>query len=471
MSFLQDPKIYKTILDSVIKVAQERAGRPMDVNTIAKKLVDNLSRELGEAAPAENITTTGNTGITLDDLYSLPSLLQFISVNQLKINGKQVVYTKEEADALSDSSNLTQIGNLFVDMPLLGQYVNHLQEKAKSEANTLLHTSLGNLIDQIKEIDPKALIQKIKEKSTPESPNVLDDNTVVDKFSKKVFDAKNPLANSGNDHLLFAKNLKTAGALNGWLKDLGGSTVVMYDNNQAKSVSFFDEHANRCIVPQVLYKRALQYYNTGDDDQRRVASFYMKRVQEIAGQFTGPDNQACTIEGVATVPSTTSGETNANQIVDITNLIKSVPLRMRDLSFQRINYFFDQYQRVLGDKRGAGVVSAITNARQAMNNVKNSLNNPNMDLFNMNAGAEEVKTWLKPPQGKYYLSFLDQLESVLANTGYVVRDLQAAYGDDDRLDSNLKNVLGQQIGYGSGSGSIYGNNFSQIMRLKSLVRM
>ncbi len=471
MSFLQDPKIYKTILDSVIKRAQERAARPVDINAVAKKLADNLARELGAAAPAENITAAGSAGITLDDLYSLPSLLQFISLNKLKINGKQIAYTKDEADALPDSSNLTQIGDLFVDMPLLGQYVNHLQEKAKSEANTLLHTSLGNLIDQIKEIDPKALIQKIKEKSTPESPNVIDDNAVVDRFSKKIFDPKNPMANTGNDNLLFAKNLKTAGALNGWLRDLGGASVIMYTDNQAKPVSFFDEHANRCIVPQVLYKRALQYYNTGDDEQRRIAAFYMKRVQEIAGQFTGPDNQACTIEGAATTPATTSTETSASQIIDVTNLIKSVPLRMRDLSFQRINYFFDQYQKVLGDKRGAGVVAAITNARQAMNNIKGFLNNPNMDLFNLNAGPEEVKTWLKPPQGKYYLTLLDHLESVLANTGYVIRDLQAAYGDDDRLDSGLKNVLGQQIGYGSGSGSIYGNNFSQIMRLKSLVRM
>lgn len=473
MSFLQDPKIYKSIVDGAIKTAQERP-RPIDVNVVARKLSDNLSRELSNSAPAENITSAGNVGITMDNLYSLPTLLQFLSQNKLKVSGKQIVYTKDEAAAIPDASGLSQIDEYFVDADALSKYMNHLQEKAKADDNALLQTSLVTLIDQINTTIPNANIGKKKEKSTPESPNVLPDTTVLDRFQKKIFDPKNPMAHTGNDHLLFASNLKSAGALNAWLRDAGEATVVMYNNNQPTPVSFFSQNANRCIVPQVLYKRALQFYNTGDEDQRRVYSHYMKRVQELVGQFTGPNNEACTLEYVA--PSTEQGAGAAaapggpGGVTD-TQLVQSVPLRMRDLSFQRIKFFFDQYKKFNRAELNPGIQTAINNAVQGMQYVSAVLTNPGMDLFNLNASAAEINDLVKPPVGNvsHYLQFLNYLESILVNTGYVIRSLQSAFGEKD-IGRELQNIIGQQIGYGSGSGSIYGSNLNNIARLKSLAR-
>jgi hypothetical protein len=398
-------------------------------------------------------------------------LLQFLSQNKLKVNGKQIVYTKDETANIADPSTLSQVNDYYVDVQPLSQYVNHLQEKAKADDNALLQTSVGNLIDQINAVAPAAGLGKQKEKSTPENPNVLPDTTVVDRFSKKIFDPKHPMANTGNDHLLFASNLKSAGALNAWLRDAGDAAVVMYDGEQPKSVSFFDESANRCIVPQVLYKRALQLYNTGNEDQRRLYSYYMKKVQEITGQFTGPNNEACTLEYVAPSAEQGAGAAAGNKpgVSDV-QLIQSLPLRMKDLSFQRIKFFFDQYKKFNRAELSPGIQTAMNNVLQAMQYASASLANPGMDLFDLNGSASDINQIVKPPTGNvsHYLQFLNYLESILVNTGYVIRSLQSAFGEKD-IGKDLLNTIGQQIGYGTGSGSIYGSNLNNLARLKSQV--
>lgn len=472
MSFLQDPKIYKSIIEDVIKTAQTAPFRQIDKNIVAKKLVNNLTRELSGAAPKDSITAANDIGLTMDHLYNLPLLLQFLSQNKLKINGEQIAYTEDASKIVADPSNLTKIDNLYVSIPLLTKYINHLQDKARKDDNTLLETSLGTLIDQIKAIDPKAGLSKTREKSTPESPNIIKDGTIVDRFEHMIFDPKNIRAHGGNTYTLFASNLKSAGTLNAWLRNAGQATVVMYDNNQAKSVSYFDENANRCIVPQVLHERAKYLFSVGNPDEKQIASFYMNRIQEITGQMTGPDGKACPLEAVSTI-STQPGTADAGT-VDYDTVINTAPLRMRDLSFRRIEDFFTKYQNLLGSKSRPGVQNSINIVLEAIKQIQTPgsfLKNPGMESFNLNAGPEEIKSLLLPPEGKKYVAFLDRLQTIIVNVGYILRDTMNVY--EERPDSKnvqSKNILVQQIGYGSGSGSIYGNNLNQIQRMRSFAR-
>lgn len=221
----------------------------------------------------------------------------------------------------------------------------------------ILEVLVGKLIDSVNMIKPDSGLSR-KPKSTPDKPRELPDETVLDSFGSKVFDTKNPYADSGALKLL-AKDLKSKESLNTWMRGGGmfgpEAQIVSYDaNNQKIQTPYTNPQSNLCVVINVLYLRAqrsLQLAKT--PEETATYTYFVNKVREIGPTFTDPNGQACNIGGATAQyglvgqPGTqvgVQGPGGARMDQVLEQLVQALPLDTQDIDFHRILAFANLYQ-------------------------------------------------------------------------------------------------------------------------------
>jgi hypothetical protein len=499
MSFIYEDKKLVELLkragdDFKIKYGQV-APPVVDPNAYAAgaALATRLQRSIDPSnAPVKN-TTIGTEdgsepGLNAQNLKSLTDFLQWASDNKITWNGKRVAWSTD-ANTLTRPAGTPDDAWVFRDRgkaayaskPELIALLSHLRDSNEASGNRVFQAGMTKIIGEANqslvrenesplETQPKPQAQKTQ-------PGVgLDSEAIIDGFDSDILDEADPYRSIMAFPLfptltknLKVKDLSSSGSFLSWLRDMKIKT-------KTGTFSVVDPKGNPCAAVHILYQRAhwlSQYAASAEKavpNYGKMVALYAQKIAEYGRQLTGPDGKPCAVEAPGTAAAAGT-QTGSNNVELMSRLVSVAPLKMRDISFSRIKDFFSQYQQIVGSERGANVQAAINNANTAMAQVQapNSMLSNSMDIFSLSASPGEVKTWLAPPEGKHYLALLSHLKSVLSNTAYVLRDMQDTY--EDRLDNNAKNVLAQQVGSGVGSGSIYGNNWNQLTRLESAVKL
>ena len=506
MSFLYDPKIYSQLL----KTSQVTTGPVVDTNNIslAKKLVNRLSRELTNVTEPPNLTSNAPADLMVNNLRDLSELLKFIDLKNLMIDGKRIAYNgkdaqslpKDELDKLSkitidvsrneDDPNLPQsrqwnTSDYWADMPALIKYVAYLQQKAKSmqekgnDSGKVLEVMVGKIIDQINAYKPNSGLSR-KPKSQPGQPNELPDDTFIDGIVPKVFDISAPISvnkTATSPEPLKAKDLKNKVSLNAWLAD---AKVITVDPKGVKfaPLDYSDQNADQCVVINVLYNRAKYLVSRASTDvDEKAANYYLKKIQELGPSFTGVDGKACTVGSIGAGSNSGANAGNSGGaasgtsgvVESVKRSVEMLPLKVEDINFDRIQSFFRQYENVTSS---AGAKGAINQCESVMADLRQMLKNKNQSIFSLGADPATVANWIGlVPPGRYYSPLIDKLSEVIELTGQVIMDLKAAYADSGKLskDPNLAAYVYGQIGRSPEDNSFYTRNINQLRLLKSQV--
>lgn len=505
MSFLYDKKILLSLINSLNKTAQTAA----DPKSMAKKLVSNLSKEL---SGQPQISSETGAELKVENIYNIDALLKFLFTNKIYYDGTRIAYSSptdvSEADINKyapvsfktnrDSNRKWKNADCYVNLELLTKYISYLQQKSNAMTQSgdaqgkVLEVMVGKLIDQLNTIKPDSGLDR-KPKSTPDNPNDISDEMPVDGFSTKVFDIKNPVSNVGNIPLK-AKDIKSATALNAWLQSAPVAQIVSYDNSGNKIIQECTAFGvNHCTVIQVLYIRAKHLLeNAPAEYTKKALSFYLKQIQEIGASFTDPNGKACSVmPGIATDTRGKKQKDHANQYISyrsdsgkdsqdkdshdaasamlINNVIMSLPLRVENLSFDRIDQFFEEYSKLNPESANKWKNLYIQYKTDASNLTIN-----NLTKFNLLLGARDVMSWLKPPrmgEGNPYVPFLNQLKGVIQMVGEALTDLKDIYANTESGESIItdRTQLARINAQILGSNSIWYTNNNAIDTLLSQV--
>ena len=462
MSFLYDEKVFLPIvIGSLTKEAQATPAAPvapLNPVAIAKKLVSKLSRELTDQPEPLNLASPNDVELKVDNLQSLGTLLKFLSNNKVTLSGERIAYTGAEENSLApaEKDKLSPVSinesrdaatrkwnavDYYANLKNLIVYVRYMQQKAAAmqkggdPQGKVLEVMVGKLIDQVNAIKPDSGLER-KPKSTPDKPNEIDDEEVIDNFGSKLLDPKNPTADRGS-LLLKAKHVKSRAALNSWLQDSPEAQIIEYDDKGQKkpAKTWTTADVNRCFAIQVLYARAKYWSQIAKTPkEERNFAFYLKKMEEIGPTFVGPDGKACTVvpgAGAGTVakPSETKVDKSKADPMAINKVVLSLPLRVETLDFDRIDQFFEQYAKLdpaSANRWGAKATQYMTDAEKFLIHEKRS--------FSLLVGARDIMTWLKPPQvnqGNPYVPFLNQLKGTLEMVGNALNDLKKNYADTE----------------------------------------
>lgn len=503
MSFiLQDEKLLLDLAHSLVKNSQ--VAPPTELS-VAKKLVNRLQREMTGAPEPLNVSSgtadpSDPIGLNVADMQNMAKFLQFLSNNQIQLNGVRIAYSAAEAEARGLSEDIKNklspisvsvsrdtatrkwnTADFWANLPLLIQYIHYLQAKADSMEKAgdaqghVLRVMIGKLIDSVNNYKPDSGLSRAKQKAAPDSPNVVADDVVLDEFNTKTLDIKNPTTDRGTNQIkLYAKDLRSRETLNAWLEggEGGEAKIVMYDaKGQRSEVSFTDDAADACVAVNVLYRRAsrwLQLSKSPEDTKR--FTFYVNKIKELGPTFTGADNKPCTIAGVTTTPTTTAPGTAGTgpQVTQFVNrVVSALPLDARDIDFRRIRSFLTLMQ---------GLTSTFPAMQQHISDV-----NSGMDAIR-DATAEETQTFslsLSPEQfadmfaqkktpGDQYLPMIIALQRVLNGTRLMLENFYSLYGK--YLTEDQKSEVLDQIGSSPTDYSIFRQNSNQLERLRRAVK-
>lgn len=496
MSFLHDEKFYIPLLIKSLVKEGQAAASPIDPISVAKKLVNRLSRQLTGAPEALNIASSKDSDLKVNNLQSLGALLKWLSGSQVTLDGARIAYTGAEQSALGEEekNKLSPVSinesrdavtrkwnqvDYHANLPLLIKYVSYLQQKASAmnksgdDQGKVLEVMVGKLIDQINAIKPDSGLDR-KPKSTPDKPNEIDDNVKIDDFGTKIFDMKGPTKDRGS-LILVAKNIKSRAALNDWLQQDPVAKVAMYDDKgQRKEVLYTDEKVDRCLVLNTFFARAKYWSEIAKtpEDEKKFA-FYVKKIQEIGPTFTGPDGKACSITGTLSPttpgkdqpgkPGGTGGSGKASP-EDVGKLVALLPLNPYNVNFDKIESFFNLYVGLVqdsGTELAASAVQAMNDARNAMSDAKALTIRRNV-IYDMNEDPSLFAQMLQPPASGRYRNLMNALDRVVTSTKEVVEAFYSQYGN--MMNSSNRALTQAQF---QGSYSYAVRNRSIIKRLDS----
>lgn len=512
MSFIYDKNIYLDIVGRAL-MKEAQAIPALNTNMVAKKLSSRLQRQITNIAEPPNISSTSEIGLSVNDLQNLGKLMQFLARNGVKIDGSRIAYSGEENDKLpeAEQNKLSPITinlsrdtvtrkwntvDYYANLPLLIKYVSYLQNKANSmkisgePQGRILEVLIGKLIDAVNTIKPDSGLSR-KPKSTPDKPRELPDETVLDSFGSKIFDAKNPYADSGALKLL-TKDLKSKEALNTWMR--GGGTfgpeaqIVSYDtNNQKTQTPYTNPQSNLCIVVNVLYLRAQQSLQLAKTPEETATyTYFVNKVKEIGPTFTDPNGQTCNVGSGAAVqyglvgqqavqskqPGTQIGVqgpdgVRMDQVLE--QLVQALPLDTQDIDFHRILAFANLYQPLVSTLYAGEVGSAIVNLGIAMQRAT-SVTISGQKNFRMTRNIQEVNSWVKDPKGPNAVAMVNFLQQVIIETGKIIQVFYNEYGrttysgDRKVFNSEQKSLVEGQI---LGNSSVYYQNLRDLQALKA----
>ena len=457
------------------------------VRSAVKKLINRLSREFANKPASPNITTDlpESASVNPTNLGTIDKLIQYLTQNKIKADGQQIAYSSAEYASIPEDArkNLAKFDaklardaatlkwnddDFWVDVPALEKYISYLQQKADTMQNVqnnpegkLLKVQVGKLVDELKNrINPNSVVAR-KPKGTPEKPAELPPDTPLDSFSdKKLLDPKSPGADTGAVQL-FAKNLASRESLNDWLGGGGEwgnpATVVSYDpRGVQKALLYSDDNVDQCAMVHALYQRAVLRFNKArNEDEKRKYTFYVNKMRELGGTFTGPDGKACTIVGGPVAPVAAPG-TQAGVVTDavLQHMVQSLPLDPNDIDFHRIRSFFDFYKQILNTSqspRRAEVENAMSQTEQYMD-VVSRMTKGGDQTFNLSGDPTSFVNMLNGSPIGMYNSLLQNLQFIVERVTAVVGAFYAQYvrrnyGEDTKaiFNEDQRNAVEAQI--------------------------
>ena len=487
MSFLYNKSVYLPIVEKLLKQAQQpnAPGTPdltkdqsqVSTNSVALKLINNLSREIsGQQAPL-NLTSDSDITLTSSDLVSKSTLFYFLSKNKVMLDGKRIVYTAAEAtpqitstlsedtgDMGADAKGKRNNVNYYFDPKLLIPYLRNLQEKAEAlnkvgdTQGRLLQTMTGKIIEEVNQAGtPTGLVAKpvtinqIKTDSVPE-------NTVLDGFNSSTFDKKNPQMDGNADSrirwkFLLVDNLNTPYNFYKWLIEAPPAQIIVdykddngNDNRKTIVVSketIGDRSADLGVVLYVLNLRANRVGIT--EDAAKNNEIYKQKLQTLASSLNinnsvigNTGNQENNVQNEFSKQNNQNqiGQNNTLKQEDFEKLKASYPLSIENISLDRIERFFT----ITGNDK----ISAIYN--NCIPYLRRAKSLSNTDIYTLSTDADTVMTWLAKPSskgGNPYKDFLNQLRYIIKYTGDALNYIYVTYGNQMQRDTELPDLAGQ----------------------------
>lgn len=506
-SLFQDPQL----LQQFSEILKQGQAQPANVQDLAKKLINNLSRTM-EGSVSEITSGAGKADASLAHFSSLSSLLKFLTDSKIAVDGKRIAYTDVEFATLPDEEkriageNITgetiqEVDNrpvgtdYWVNTKALADYLQHLQARGTKDEETgnvqrgkLLQAVTGNLLKKIQNTNIGA---EVSAEPKPTSPAPLPENTPVDAFTTKSFDEAQPLADSppledekGGTFVLQLQHLKSHAALDNWLQQGGGRTsyVVVHDAKGKHAIEYGTEGADPCPIMRVFFLRARDKQNkaSGDPAKKRIADAYLQAVQNVGAQFTGLDGKPCHILLPETVPSeVASTETKEvhpeaaitkDQQLSITHAIETLPFEEARINFARFNTFFEQVSKL------PLPAEAQTNLQQAREAMATATKLSGQTIFDLDEPVEQYAHTLKDPDtgqptqswGIHLALMIHALLSLVFFTRKIIEAFWFLYGQrypgDQRKFQNAERKVLAQIGRSATDYSLYQQNFLALQR-------
>jgi len=497
------------------KVAQDQPKSfTISPTSVAKKLVNKLTREFANKSTSANISTDlpESDAVNPTNLGTIDKLIQYLSKNKIKADGQQIAFNANEYQSLSDevkntlskfSAKLSRDSStlrwndddFWINVNALTKYIAYLQEKAdtmlriqNNPEGKLLQVQTNKLVSELNSrinsnsgLTPKA-------KGSPTTPAELPPETPVDSFSdNKILDPKSPSSDNG-PRQLFVKNLASKVSLNEWLEggaEWGGpATVISYDvHGTPTKLPFTDDKSDDCSMINALYQRAINKVRRAKStEEEKIANYYLNKIKELSSAFTNPNNKTCTITSNPANNSTPSespapgvnlgNNTSANTIQQ---MAQALPLDPENIDFHRINYFFELYNNILSSSdspRKTEIENDINDAKHYMN-IVTSMTKDADQVFNLSEtpqGISDILDHTKGPVITMYKPFLMNLQYIVSRVAAVISSFYAQYvrknpGENTRvvLNDYERNMVDAQI---TGDNSYKMRN---IYRLNSLL--
>lgn len=489
------------IYSKITKLGQDQQTTQLRISDVAKKLIKNLSNELSNTSQKVNITSDNESSLRTENLKSLGALLSFLNKSSIKVNGEQVVFTQTQFDATAQDlrqgfgkfdANTVRGDDrkwyqeaYFAKLNLLYSYVNFLQNHAKEQNDKVLEVMVGKIIDQINSVSSNTGLTR-KPKSTPDNPNSLPDDTMIDSI-KQIFDpSESPSSMSDSSGPLYAKDLKSKEGLNAWAAR-GNTQIIEYDNNQKVPKSY--DEGNKCIVLQVLMNRAKYLLsNSKSQEDTKKYNFYVNKVQALADTMTDPSGKSCKLyltnqnqptkntTTTTTTTTTTQDKTNGQDGKDISSndralqnalnyVIGSTPLQIEGIYFNRISAFIKYVEQANIDD--SSINNNITFVFQEINKAR-ALTLNNETSFALGSNATDLSKILKDKKSSEFLRLIESLEKVVIGTGKILQTIYGRYKDQISENSTLSRLMGGQIGHSPNDvSSAYRRNLDDLQRLRA----
>jgi len=503
-SIFQDPQLLNTFFE-IVKKGQEAASvAPPDVQGLARKLILNLSRNMeGGLSTITSEAGTATSAISIPTLSNLNSLLKHLVDTKIVVDGKRVAYVESEygpldesekrllstmtGDTLREADNRMVGVDYFVNVPMLVDYLQHLQARGMKDEETgqvqrgkLLQVMTNNLLQKVKRAEPEAEITPPK--AAPPKIAPLSDETKVDSFGIKIFDERNPFEEAGIPPLseglpLTLKDLKSYAALDAWLRQAPVSYTVSYDAQGKRAAhEYGTEGSNPCTIIASLYKRSTERQRQATTpEEKQAATAYAQRVQDLGPAFTGPDGKPCTVEVTAVEPVKTEEPVGEKAIeVSIFESLRRLPLESGRLNFNKIREFFEAVRILPAISKGA----AMTNMAQAEESMKatSNLTTAGETIFNLGTPIPQLMEMLKDPQtgqksrlpGRHFWMLLQALYQVLNNIHQVIEYFYSSYPEIINKRGGKELIL-NQIGRTPSDDSLYQQNFRALSEWRSQV--
>lgn len=449
MSFiLEDPQLVKALL-RYAQAVPTPAISPQDVSAV-RTLISNLRQKLtGGPTAAEPEITTGsgqNAPLTSLNMKNLSSLVNWLGMNGIKINGKNIVvgadelpndpsyvpYQFEGDQAFRPATTLT----FKVNRELLSQYLHSLVGQVLKSGNPVMKAQVEAMVNESNE----QLDTNITQYQTTQT---LDPNFVIDKLPQRILTNAPPYGD-GTIELKYG-DLADYTNLNAWVQD---NKITVNDQSQV----------DRCALLKFLHARAAnQIQNAHSQQAAAVAKLYRQALEKIAPAFK------CDL-GSATKPGTTqsSGQpVGTSDAATLAQLVDILPLQSDVLDFGRIRDFINHYRSLLG----AGVDPirlqsdnvAMDQAEQYMQGATRNTLGQSMTTFSMDGlSATDLIEWATPPNQDQpirargsALALANFLEQVVRQVYTIIKHLYDAHYSELTTDPRLSSAnvaIQQQVG-------------------------
>lgn len=482
---------------------------------LAKKMVMDLLEQIAPNDPdvTKKVSPVGFEGgseasLKPDNLKDLGDLINWAATNGLTWHGKRVAWINnppQEANVWSfkaysqdrsvrdPATRKVSEFTAYADKPALLSFLSYLKDSDEAKNEKPYQVQLSKIIGQVNEylekneqIDAKPTASK----GGPGTGNAagLDPNAVVDAFPSSILDMTNKYAGvdkqpifEGMSVPLTVQNISNRDAFASWLNNMKIKT------DKGEGPAFSPETDNACIAVNILYLRAkylksVAINSSTKPNYTKMVDTYLQNIQEFGKTFTGANGKSCSVvsptEGDAAAGGAAGG-TGAGAGSDGTGasgkavapgavgkVADVLPLTTDDIDFGRIQAFFTAYAPLASPQAqtyineclgyiskvwtGSGSSGPLVKGRQAS--------------FNLYAGPNEIATWLSPPAGSNYISFISALEAILRDVSLVLKDFFGQYKFSPELRGERLLRLRGQI---EGSNSIWQGNWETIESWKS----
>lgn len=462
MSFiLQDKQLVNLLIKAAQAAPAQYAGvGPQDFAAL-QGIIDNLEKQLsaGPAAGPEITTGSGNSAaLTSLNMKNLSSLVNFLGMNGIKVNGKNVVvgandlpndpsyvpYQFEGDSTFRPSTNLT----FKVNKPLLEQYLNTLRGQLVQNPNPVMSAQVEAMVQEANQ-----QLGTNVSKTYQEPAKTLDPGRQLDELPQDIR-TNSPLS-QGNVPLTFG-DISSDTGFNNWIQ----KNNVSIDGRAYRHPQY-----DKCGLVKILNARAKYYVsNATSQQQKEVYAVYAEQVPRLATMLQcdlGETAKGTTEQQGGQAPAGQAGAAG-QQVATLQQLGEILPLERDVLDFGKIRDFINSYRTLITAgteaNRAQQANTAMDQLEQYMQAATRNTAGQSMTTFSMDGlTANDLVQWATPPsQGEATRSrgsaraLADYLEQVVRNVYIILKDLYNSHyrqlTDPRNNLEDLNNSLQQQVG-------------------------